>query len=257
MTTNDRVVRQGGRHGGTHTKKNVPYTRSGDQGTSQLFTGERRRKDDAVFDAMGQVDELCAFVGVVHAELSRDLSADASSESISADEEDAETRIDERVMREWLLDVMSRLFDIGALVAKPRSRRDDDDDDDRDADADFNDAHVERLEHRIDVMTESLPELMSFVLPTGGRTSAHLHVARTVCRRCERSMLRVVEDGVCDPRTLRYVNRLSDFLFTAGRWANYAECEEEIMYKRYSTTQRNKDDKHDARRRTCVAVKLK
>ncbi|KAL7478804.1 hypothetical protein ACHAW6_004559 [Cyclotella cf. meneghiniana] len=151
---------KGGYAGGTLTSKNVPYTRKGDAGTSQLFTGERRNKDDLVFEAMGTVDELCSVVGTVYAKL------------VSSNK--------------W-----------------------------------------------IDTMTEQLPELKSFILPTGSPTSAQLHVARTVCRRAERRMVPLLRDhGSCDSAALAYVNRLSDYLFTAARYVNYCEGKDEVQYRR-------------------------
>ena len=234
-TDSSKAAGKGGRHGGLNTSKNVPYTRSGDAGTSQLFTGERRSKTDITFEAMGTVDELCCVVGTVHAELmasTGDIHAEMYGE-----------------LSEWLLDVMSRLFDCGSHIAKPPKLKSKDEDDnsvdDSDSDADdepvfksdgvgggFDAEHVERLEEWIDVMTDKLPELTSFILPTGGRASAQLHVARTVCRRAERRTVGLVQDGVCDPNALRYLNRLSDFFFTAARWTNYCEGQEEIQYRR-------------------------
>ena len=234
-TNSSKAAGKGGRHGGLNTSKNVPYTRSGDAGTSQLFTGERRSKTDITFEAMGTVDELCCVVGTVHAELmasTGDIHAEMYGE-----------------LSEWLLDVMSRLFDCGSHIAKPPKLKSKDEDDnsvdDSDSDADdepvfksdgvgggFDAEHVERLEEWIDVMTDKLPELTSFILPTGGRASAQLHVARTVCRRAERRTVGLVQDGVCDPNALRYLNRLSDFFFTAARWTNYCEGQEEIQYRR-------------------------
>ena len=195
---------------------------------------------------MGTVDELCCVVGTVHAELM------ASTSDVDAKKYEE--------LAEWLLDVMSRLFDCGSHIAKPpklksKSEEEDDDDDDDDDDGDddesdsdaaddepifksdgvgggFDADHVERLEEWIDVMTDKLPELTSFILPTGGRASAQLHVARTVCRRAERRTVGLVQDGVCDPNVLRYLNRLSDFFFTAARWTNYCEGQEEIQYRR-------------------------
>ena len=89
---------KGGRHGGTLTRKNVPYTRKGDAGTSQLLTGERRFKDDTAFEAMGTIDELCSVVGVAHAEL------------IASGVDKYDNLV------QYLLDIMSRLFDIGSHV---------------------------------------------------------------------------------------------------------------------------------------------
>ena len=234
-----RIKGRGGRHGGTLTTKNVPYTRTGDSGTSQLFNGERRRKDDIAFEAMGTVDELCTFVGVAHAELlanTRNTYRNITNEM----------ELDYKELPEWLLHVMSRLFDIGSHVAKPKYIDVDSSDDENDeckqkptfkangiGDG-FDLAHVNDLETWIDIMTEALPECNSFVMPTGGRASAQLHVARTVCRRTERLLVQLVEDGVCDPAALQYLNRLSDFFFTASRWTNYCEGHEEILYKRHT-----------------------
>jgi cob(I)alamin adenosyltransferase len=206
---------KGGRKGGKYTSKNVPYTRKGDKGTSQLLTGERRSKADDAFEAMGTVDELCTVVGVVHAEL---MSAENANELFGD-------------LPEWLLDVMSRLFDLGSHVAKPKK------DPNGDFDADgvgggFDSTHSDQLEDWIDLMTEDLPELVSFILPTGSKGAAQLQVARTVCRRAERRVVDLVDKGVSDPNGLRYLNRLSDFFFTAARWVNFKEGREEIQYRR-------------------------
>ncbi|CAB9516046.1 Cob(I)yrinic acid a,c-diamide adenosyltransferase, mitochondrial [Seminavis robusta] len=225
--SNGKKKKKGGTHGGRLTDKNVPYTGTGDKGTSQLLTGERRSKNDAAFEAMGTVDELCSVVGVAHAFL-------VERQSTSVDYGD---------LPEWLLQVMSRLFDAGSHIAKPVSNHHDDDDEDDDDDADtkfkadgvgggMHMDHIEALEDWIDIMTESLPELRNFILPTGSVTAAQFHVCRTVCRRAERSVVPLVNDGVCDPNVMKYINRLSDFLFTAARWCNYCQNNPEIEYRR-------------------------
>ena len=239
-----RAAGRGGRYGGRTTDKNVPYTRGGDKGTSQLFTGERRSKDDDAFEAMGTVDELCSVVGTAHADLMASL-ATASRDGVDLSYGD---------MPNWLLDVMSRLFDAGSHIAKPPKRVDDDSDDEdevysRTFKADgvgggFDMDHIDRLEDWIDALTEELPELTSFILPTGGRASAQLHVARTVCRRAERRTVGLVQDGVCDPNVLKYLNRCSDFLFSAARWVNYCENNEEIQYQRPYRGAKQRDMKH-------------
>jgi cob(I)alamin adenosyltransferase len=201
-------------------KKNVPYTRTGDSGTSQLLTGERRSKDDLNFDALGTVDELCSFAGVVHAHLNPDCEYGD--------------------LNEWMLDIMSRLFDVGSHVAKPKKIKDDSDDDEEGSSSFDHDGvgggmdplHIEQLEEWIIAMTDDMPELTSFILPTGAIAAAHLHVARTVCRRAERRMVPLVKLGTCDPNAMKYVNRLSDFFFTAARWVNFCEGKEEIQYQR-------------------------
>ena len=210
--------------------KNVPYTRGGDKGTSQLGTGERRSKDDANFEALGSVDELCTFVGVAHAHLIRDSPCTNNYGELP----------------DQLLDVMSRLFDVGSHVAKPNSRGDDDDGkfSNKNGLGDgFDSCHIDDLEIWINDMTEQMPELTSFILPTGSVTAAHLHVARTVCRRAERRCVTLVVDHeTCDPNALKYLNRLSDYLFTASRYVNFCENQPEIQYVRpsKSSTQRQR-----------------
>jgi cob(I)alamin adenosyltransferase len=211
---------KGGRHGGRLTSKNVPYTRTGDAGTSSLLTGERRLKTDLSFEAMGTVDELCSAVGVVYAELQQH---------------------DGR-LEEWLLEIMSRLFDVGSHLAKPRRAYEDDDEEEEEEEifvADgigggFSSEHIDALEDWIDILTEELPELTSFILPTGTKAAAFFHVARTVCRRAERCVVPLVQTKVCDPRALQYLNRLSDFLFAAARYANLqlGTKQEEKLYRK-------------------------
>jgi len=205
------------------TSKNVPYTRKGDGGSSQLGTGERRPKDDANFEAMGTVDELCSFVGVVDAHLDPD--------------------VDYGNLSELLLSVMSRLFDIGSHIAKPAKKQSTGDDESNPrakfspnglGDG-FDPKNIEDLEEWMNIMTDELPELTSFILPTGAIPAAHLHVARTVCRRAERVVLPLVrDDQTCDPHALKYLNRLSDFFFVAARWVNYCHDEPETQFQRDS-----------------------
>ena len=106
----------------------------------------------------------------------------------------------------------------------------------------FDPEHVANLEKWVDLMTEELPELGSFILPTGGRAAAEMHVSRTVCRRAERLVVELVNEEVCDSEVLRYLNRLSDFFFTAARYVNEIEGRDEIQYKRHfkGATQRDR-----------------
>jgi ATP:cob(I)alamin adenosyltransferase len=235
-------------------KKNVPYTRTGDGGTSQLMTGERRSKGSAVFEALGTVDELCASVGLAHAMV---VAAAVAGGGIDAPRPSPEQQDSSTDLEESLVQVMSRLFDIGAHIAMPRKPAarsggggDDGDSGGSDSEASrrggsmagggFDESHVEQLERWIDAMTDDLPELRSFILPSGSVASAQLHVARCVCRRAERAVVQLVqeeEEGqkgavACDPAAVRYLNRLSDYLFVAARWVNAREGGEEILYKK-------------------------
>lgn len=268
--TNRRIVNKktGGRHGGTYTTKNVPYTRTGDSGTSQILTGERRRKDDLVFHSMGEVDELCSVTGVVYSYfLQRQLQQQqhTSSSVQNHNDNDIDTVADKFLLvQDWLLDIMSCLFDIGSHIAKPSSQKHEG--------AFFSEQHVIALEEAIDCMTNELPELTVFILPTGNIISSQFHVARTVCRRVERtvttlalsysqpnsyettkatatmteatsssssissstseeSTTRLPRHGI-DPNALRYLNRLSDFYFTAARYMNHVEQYDEIQYRK-------------------------
>lgn len=226
---------KGGSAGGTLTSKNVPYTRTGDRGTAQLFTGERRNKDDIIFEALGTVDEFCSIVGVVYAELT------VSREKLQTDNYSAEISDNHSQMSgvrygdlpEQLLDIMSRLFDVGSLIARPSPQAPKGMESiNEKRNAGFNAHHTAILEDWIDTMTEKLPELTSFIIPTGSPASAQLHVARTVCRRAERRMVPLVQEADnLDPAALAYVNRLSDYLFTAARFVNYCDDKEEVQYR--------------------------
>ena len=220
----------------TTTTKNVPYTKTGDKGTSRLATGQRLSKDDDTFEAMGTVDELCSLVGVVHAEWRAYVRESVPPPQTNNNSTLQSSEVLLLPLDDWLMHVMSRLFDIGSHIAKPRHRPVDDHDDPNNYDGiggGLDPLHVHHLEDWIDTMTEALPELTSFVLPTGAPLAAHLHVARTVCRRAERRMVPlVVDEATCDPTALQYVNRLSDFLFVAARYVNFVDGQEEVQYQR-------------------------
>jgi ATP:cob(I)alamin adenosyltransferase len=175
------------------------YTRTGDKGSTSLFSGERRPKDDAVFAALGDVDELNAALGVAREHCLDDvrLACFANSAKI----------------------VQHHLLDLGAAIATPRTSA--------------SERKIERTEFRgrelsinleedIDYMTETLEPLKTFILPGGGKAGAAFHVARTVCRRAERSVHPLVDSGETESDVLVYLNRLSDWLFTAARACSHA-----------------------------------
>ena len=167
------------------------YTRRGDGGQTDLFGGQRVAKDHARVDAYGAVDELNAVIGV------------AAAASEQEDLRDACERI------------QGELFDLGADLATPHDPAP------KWEALRIVDSQVERLESEIDWMNECQKPLDSFILPGGSPLSAHLHLARTVCRRAERDAIRAVEAGrELSPAALRYLNRLSDHLFVAARRAN-------------------------------------
>lgn len=166
------------------------YTRTGDAGETGLLDGTRVAKSDRRVTAYGDVDELNAWLGLVRG-------------AIAAD--DLETML-ERIQRD--------LFAVGARLADPGHRVAD-----RAEKAAVTGHDVARLEEWIDRLEAGLPPLRRFILPGGSTAGAGLHVARTICRRAERSMVDLGPD-VFEPELLAYVNRLSDLLFVMARAVN-------------------------------------
>lgn len=175
------------------------YTKTGDEGTTGLFGGTRVSKNSPRIAAYGEIDELNAVLGVVI------------------------SHSPQPIIQNTLKEIQNHLFTVGAQLASPNT-----------------DPKIERitttqinsLERQIDVMTETLPPLTHFILPGGGKTAAHLHLARTVCRRAERAMVHLASlpNESVDRWLLIYVNRLSDFLFVFSRLANQLEQVEDTLW---------------------------
>jgi cob(I)alamin adenosyltransferase len=163
------------------------YTRGGDLGETGLLDGSRVPKDHARVAAYGDVDELNAAVGVARAPADPELA-------------------------ELLHAIQKDLFAVGARLADPTRRVAG-----AKAKAAVDDEHVRRLEEAIDARESVLPPLRAFVLPGGPPLAAFLHVARTACRRAERSLVALGRVEPLEPATLAYVNRLSDLLFVLAR----------------------------------------
>lgn len=169
------------------------YTRTGDTGTTRLATGEPVSKASLRVDTYGAVDEANACLGLARLHTGADEAFDA-----------------------MLGRIQNELFDLGADLSTPPGS----------AEAEARtlrmiDSQVARLEAEIDALNEALPPLTSFILPGGTAAAAALHLARTVARRAERAAVALMEAGESvSPPALRYLNRLSDFLFVAARHAN-------------------------------------
>ncbi|MFG1296262.1 MULTISPECIES: cob(I)yrinic acid a,c-diamide adenosyltransferase [Xanthobacter] len=175
-------------------KLNKIYTRTGDDGTTGLGTGARVLKYDLRVMAYGSVDEANAAVGLARLHLADAPALDAILNRVQND-----------------------LFDLGADLCTPAAANEAPGDALR-----IVPAQVERLEKDIDTLNAELAPLTSFVLPGGTPAAAHLHLARTICRRAEREMVELshsAEDAVGKP-AIQYMNRLSDFLFVASRYTN-------------------------------------
>jgi cob(I)alamin adenosyltransferase len=169
------------------------YTRTGDAGRTRLATGQSVSKADVRVEAYGAVDETNACLGMARLH--------------TADDDAFDTLLSR---------IQNELFDLGADLATPPKA------DEVEGQAlRILESQVARLEAEIDAMNAQLPELQTFILPGGTAAAAALHLARTVCRRAEREAVRLVEAGApVSPPALRYLNRLSDLLFVAARYAN-------------------------------------
>lgn len=183
------------------------YTKTGDRGKTSLFSGERVAKADVRIDAYGDVDELSAVIGAVVAHLPEATGA----------------------LEEALRGIQRDLFELGAwLATTPASG----------AAGRLSTFEAERaagLETAIDKMDAELPALKAFILPGGHPAAAMAHVARTVCRRTERHVLRLAEtegQGSVPPGVLVYFNRLSDYLFVCARYCNHLAGVADIPWQR-------------------------
>jgi cob(I)alamin adenosyltransferase len=170
-------------------------TRTGDAGTTGLGDGTRVAKDSARIDAIGEVDELNSTVGLLL------------------------TEIVPAAVAECLTHVQHDLFDLGGELAVPGYTA-------------VTDAHVARLESAVESFNADLGPLKEFILPGGSRAAAHAHVARTVCRRAERALVRMAATDLVSDAARRYLNRLSDLLFVLARTLNRAAGRTDVLWRR-------------------------
>ena len=170
-------------------------TRTGDAGETGLGDGSRVAKDSPRIEAIGTVDELNSAIGV--------LLAEAPPEVIAA----------------CLIDVQHDLFDLGGELSIPGY-------------AAVTDAHVARIEAAVETFNADLAPLKEFILPGGTRTAAFAHVARTVCRRAERSLIRLAAVEAVSQRSRVYLNRLSDLLFVLARAINRAGGSPDVLWRK-------------------------
>ncbi len=178
------------------------YTKTGDKGTTSLIGGTKVPKSHLRIEAYGTVDELNSYIG-----LCRDMLTDENSRAI-------------------LQEVQDRLFTIGSSLAcdpvkEPKMKI-----------PDLKEEDVVLLEKEIDKMNETLPPMKSFILAGGHPTVSHLHIARCVCRRAERCCVRLESEELeVEQLTIKYINRLSDYLFVLARFAALQLNAEEIPWK--------------------------
>jgi cob(I)alamin adenosyltransferase len=178
------------------------YTKTGDKGTTSLIGGTKVLKSDLRIEAYGTVDELNSYTG-----LCRDLLTDENSRAV-------------------LQEVQDRLFTIGSSLAcdpvkEPKMKI-----------PDLKEEDIALLETEIDGMEAAIPPMKSFILPGGHATVSHLHVARCICRRAERCCVRLEqENSETDGIILKYLNRLSDYLFVLARFTAFLSKAEEVAWK--------------------------
>jgi ATP:cob(I)alamin adenosyltransferase len=187
-------------------KKSGLYTKTGDAGTSSLYNGERRSKADVTFECLGHQDELNAIIGIAREHCA----------------------IAKNGLDGMLIEIESRIFDLGAAVATPvqtSSLK-------KKAYTEFSSTHTSVIEQWIDEVDGTLPPITNFVIPSGGMSSTYLNFARAVCRRAERSVYPLIEKEQVDAEVGRYLNRLSDLLFAFQRAAAMRENNEELIWRK-------------------------
>ncbi len=186
------------------------YTKGGDKGQTSLVGGSRISKGSLKVECYGTSDELNSYIGVI-----RTLSAGIQNKSI------------EEKCTLTLPRIQNKLFDLGSLLATESGKSY--------ASMPVLDyTHVEELERDMDQMNESLENLSSFTLPGGSLLNAHAHVARTVCRRLERQLVRLQDEDTLPENALIYINRLSDWLFVFSRWVIKKEGQNEYLWEKES-----------------------
>lgn len=162
------------------------YTKTGDQGYTSLIGGVRVPKHHLRIEAYGTVDELNSYIGLIRDQAIQDLH------------------------KENLKEIQDRLFTIGSSLASDPEKS-------KMKIPDLHEEDIVFLENEMDKMTEVLPELKNFILPGGHTTVSYCHLARVVCRRAERITVHLSEVSFVDEMAIRYLNRLSDYLFTLSR----------------------------------------
>lgn len=175
------------------------YTKTGDDGTTSLFSGGRVTKHHLRVESYGTVDELNSYLGLARSVEITDL---ANSQ---------------------LEIIQNHLFRLGADLATPMNAK-----------AEWliriTESEIQWLEETIDALSQNLPELKNFILPGGVSVAAHLHIARTICRRAERLVVALQEVEDINGKSLIYLNRLSDYLFTLARYENSQNDEPETKW---------------------------
>lgn len=178
------------------------YTKTGDKGTTSLIGGTKVPKNDIRIETYGTVDELNSWIGLINDQLN------------------------DPVFRNELKEIQDRLFTIGSSLATDTGKET------KMKLPDLHETDIEFLEKRIDIMTSELPEMKSFILPGGHPIVSSIHITRCVCRRAERLAVNMVQHDLhVNEILIKYLNRLSDYLFTLSRFVAQKLGAEEIPWK--------------------------
>ncbi|MGB5173010.1 cob(I)yrinic acid a,c-diamide adenosyltransferase [Eudoraea sp.] len=182
------------------------YTKTGDEGQTSLFGGTRVPKHHIRINSYGTVDELNSWLGLL-----RDQEMDPSYQEV-------------------LINIQDKLFTLGAILATDPEKWTLKNGKERLNIPKINEGDIEALENQIDQMNDSLPPMTNFILPGGHTTVSYCHISRTICRRAERMATLLDENEPFDPRVLKYLNRLSDYLFVLGRKLSHDLQAKEIKW---------------------------
>ena len=195
------------------------YTKTGDSGTTSLFGGKRVDKNSARIRAYGEVDELNSLIGLIVSDLRH------SGEQSDSRTDSGQARMTDQklVINKKLLRIQTELFVLGANLATPS--------DVKTKVPKITKRHIKRLEEEIDSWSDKLPKLRNFILPGGSTIGSKLHLARTVARRAERSIVNLTAQEKINKNILPYINRLSDWFFVMARYVNKGEKQEEKVWR--------------------------
>lgn len=169
-------------------------TRTGDDGSTMLGDGSRVLKNNIRIQCLGEVDELNSILGLLT------------------------SLIDKEDISQLLFQIQHDLFDMGAELSQPGKSL-------------ITERYIADLEHRAQSLNASLPALKEFILPGGSSTVAYLHLARTQCRRVERSLVTLGQQQTLNPHSLQYINRLSDLFFILARFIAHQDGQEEVYWQ--------------------------
>jgi len=185
---------------------NKVYTKSGDKGQTYLVGGKKLAKDDIRICSYGEIDELNAYIGGC-----RQLIVEKSDNS------------EFKKLSNILYRIQNELFNLGNMLATL-------DEDIKKGMPKIEDSHIAKMENEIDYFNKNLPDLKSFVLPGGSQLNIWFHISRTLCRRCERTIVSLSQKESVDAIIVKYLNRLSDGLFVWSRWVNVMQSHPEVSW---------------------------